>query len=60
MSVEASKRAPSRRDLWGIETLALVRWFRGRYPDVSSRLAYARRALQALVPGRHASATRVS
>jgi hypothetical protein len=25
-------------------TLALVRWFRGRYPDVASRLAYARRA----------------
>ena len=25
-------------------TLALVRWFRGRYPTVASRLAYARRA----------------
>jgi hypothetical protein len=25
-------------------TLALVRWFRGRYPDVTSRLGYARRA----------------
>ncbi len=25
-------------------TLALVRWFRRRYPDVSSHLAYARRA----------------
>jgi hypothetical protein len=25
-------------------TLALVRWFRRRYPDVASRLAYARRA----------------
>jgi hypothetical protein len=25
-------------------TLALVHWFRGRYPDVASRLAYARRA----------------
>ena len=25
-------------------TLALVRWFRRRYPDVSSRLSYARRA----------------
>lgn len=25
-------------------TLALVRWFRRRYPDVATRLAYARRA----------------
>jgi hypothetical protein len=25
-------------------TLALVRWFRGRYPTATSRLAYARRA----------------
>jgi hypothetical protein len=25
-------------------TLALVRWFRRRYPDVANRLAYARRA----------------
>ncbi len=25
-------------------TLSLVRWFRARYPDPASRLAYARRA----------------
>ena len=25
-------------------TLALVRWFRGRYPTAASRLAYVRRA----------------
>jgi len=25
-------------------TLALVRWFRGRYPTVAERLAYVRRA----------------
>ena len=25
-------------------TLALVRWFRGRYPTVADRLAYVRRA----------------
>jgi len=39
-------------------TLALVRWFRGRYPDVSSRLAYTRRAykrwLQASMPASRA------